>query len=695
MKKWKIFATFWGVAAFFAPPLHATTPLDDAVALWNFDGLNDANGANSQLTAVGDVQLNVPLNEQETAESRLRGGDGKIAKFSIGSYLNAGQGAQNELSFGKNALSIYLRLRLPANLTDCPIFSKRGSQKFAFNIFAYREYLGLELDTTQNKSRLVGRAAFDEMRSPPNALAAWHDVVVRMNEGKLEFFVDGRCFDEDFVLGDLVQNDQPVLIGAQAYGDQQIDARFSGEIDTIAVWNRTLSEEEILWLAGGKEKADLRTRLDRGNGESLQYWTPPNGYFVGDTFPFAHDGVFHAAFLLDKRHHGSKNGFGAHQWIQATSTDLVHWTHQPFLVPIEYQKEGSICTGSVLVHDGKFYAFYGNRWSKGFSQNTTNFPDDGLLTCSVSEDGIHFQKRLKPLFPDPEGYGHGTRDPIVFKDPQSGVFHLYATDSFLGRGCWLHAVSRDLENWDIQDPVFTDRQGQPECPDWFEWNGLYYVIAGHGNGFYRVSKNPTGPWEIPAKPNILMPGSAKVPKTAPWKNDRRIITGWVGLENRWAGALVFHELVRRQDGTLGEKFVPEMIPQTLDPVVSEKQINANEKTWSKLPADYRLQMELEFNPARRDALTEWKLLLDDELTLTISPFQRSATLGNVKLERVDFTSGKLSIDLIVKENITDLCLNDDRAVTLYREKKAKHSISFKKDDSQGIRIEKMIVSPLK
>jgi len=692
MKKWFIL-----VVMFLASPLLAAFPTDDAVTLWHFDGLNDSNGTNSVLEiggGNGKVQLGVPLSETEATESRLRGGDGKVARFQRGGFLNAKQGADGELNIGKNSLSIYLRLRLNLSegANDCPIFAKRG-EKCSYNLFAFRDFFGLEVNTTQNKQRLSGRAPFAEMRNPESALTAWHDVVVRMNEGKLEFFVDGRCVDEDFVLGDLWQNDEPVLIGAQTGENSVPDARFEGEIDTLAVWNRTLSEAEILQLSGGPERADSRSRVDRGNGESPQYWTPPNGYFVGDTFPFSHDGVFHAGYLLDKRHHGSKNGFGAHQWMQITSTDLIHWEHQPFIVPIEYQQEGSICTGSVFFHDGKYYAFYGNRWSKGFTENAREIPAEGLLSCSVSEDGIHFTKTLKPLFPTPEGYGFGTRDPVVFQNPLTKEFHLYATDSYKGRGCWLHAKSKDLKNWEILDPVYTDRSGQPECPDWFEWGGTYYVIAGHGNGFYRVSSNPDGPWEVPVRQNILMPGATKVPKTAAWKDGRRIITGWVGLGG-WAGTLVFHELIRHEDGSLGEKFVPEMIPATEKPVVAETNVKDAEKTWENLPGNVRFQAEFAFEPARRDALLECKFVFAQDLELAVSPVQRAASIGGIRLEGLDFTKGTVTVDAILKDEVLDVCVNGEKTATFRVPKEETRSISFV-NEFGSMELKSVQISPLK
>jgi hypothetical protein len=59
--------------------------------------------------------------------------------------------------------------------------------------------------------------------------------------------------------------------------------------------------------------------------------------------------------------------------------------------------------------------------------------------------------------------------------------------------------------------------------------------------------------------------SLEVPKTAPYKDGRRLIVGMVN-DGGWGGDNVFHELVKLPDGTLGEKFVPEMTPLRGEPL---------------------------------------------------------------------------------------------------------------------------------
>ncbi len=684
----------FGVQAWGAAP----TPFDDAVAVWHMDGPDDVGGKNP-LIVHGDVRFGVKLPESEAAASRERGGDGKVFRVSKGTYLSAGQGKNGALDLQGKTMSLAVRLQVPRGDWDFPIIAKHGGHEhLAYNLYAAKEWIGCEIGTTRNKGFITATVAFDDLLPHGKGRTAWHDVVCRVNGAKLEMFVDGRCVNEDFMLGELRQNDQPLLIGGESYGDENIKTGFEGLIDHVAIWNRALSDDEILFLSGGRKNADLRERTDRGiPNESLQYWRPPNNYFVGDCLPFYDEksGVFHFAYLLDKGHHGAKNGLGAHQWAQATSTDLVHWTHQPMLLPITEQWEGSICTGSVFIHDGVYYAFYATRAVSDVPAPDGKKYQGEFVGCATSTDGIHFTKQQpNPLvvLPRDQGYSGAGRDPVVFRNERDGLFHMYVTSNVKGNGCWAHLTSNDLKKWDLQRPVFSGG-GDPECPDWFQWGDKYYLIVNWGNGFYRVSDSPTGPWEKPCGADMLMPGIPRVPKTAAFKDGRRIICGWTD-ERGFGGHAVFHELLRNADGTLGEKFVPEMIPPTKEPVVSEKILSNENKTFSDLPPNYRLRAVLAFDPESRDSLPEWTLQYHSDARLRIVPAERAIYLGKRKLERVDFSPGFLSLDMIVSGYLVDLCINDSRTITESIQETDGREVSLH-GESPEYRVESLEISPLK
>ena len=654
------------MSAFLLAAMTQAAPFDDAIALWQMDGPSKE----IPLEVHGNVTLGVALNGKDAEASKRRGGDGKVARFAKGAYLSAGGGANSKLNLTGKAMTIALRVKSATGAWDSPVLAKHGGHgSLAYNIYSSRDRLACEFRTTMNRGLLAASVSFADMR---NGRDTWHDIVCRVDGARLEMFIDGRCVDEDFMLGDFRGNDLPLLFGAESNGGG-VKAGFEGDMDHVAIWNRALTDAEIITLSGGKAEADLRERTDRGiPGESLQYWRPPNNYYVGDTLPFWDEktGRFHFAYLLDREHHQAKNGYGAHQWAQASSADLVNWTHHPLMLPVTEQWEGSICTGSVFIHDGTYYAYYATRAVRDVPAPDGHTYDGEFAAYATSRDGIHFTKQdPNPLvvLKGEDGYSRAGRDPVVFQDERDGLFHMYITSNYKGNGCWAHLTSKELKNWTLEKPVLAGG-GDPECPDWFKWEDTYYLIINWGNGFYRVSKSPTGPWERPNGPDKLMAGAPRVPKTAAYKNGRRLITGWTN-ENGFGGHAIFHELIRHADGTLGEKFVPEMMPATGTPVISEAAISDTEKTF-EVPKNYRLQAVLEFDPGKLDSLKEWNLVYHQDASnkemIRVVPRERAVYLGthnHPKLEKVDFSKGRIVLDMFIKNRIVDLCLDDVQCVS--------------------------------
>ena len=675
-------------------PAFAGSPNEDAIARLEFGGGDDESAV-----AHGEVALGVALTGEAAAESRARGGDGKVARFERGGWLSVSDAINARLA-GLSGRTLTFGMRVKASReswASAPLMSKNGGHDhMVFNMFLYNDALGAEVGATELKRVMQTLAPRVETRNP-EAWDAWRDVYCRVDGAKAELFVDGRCCDEDFMLGDLRTNDVPFVIGAQydAPDAQRPRAGFVGEIDYVAIWDRALSNDEIVALSGGADKIDARERTERTYPESMQYWTPPNAYGVGDCMPFYAEGVFHFMYLLDKNRHGAKNGLGAHQWIQATSTDLKTWKHQPFVVPITDQNEGSICTGSVFYYEGTYYAFYANRSVEYVLPNGEAKKVFGLVCLATSKDGIHFEKEEpQPLFLLPEGYGSSTRDPFVYKAPEDGRFYMLITTNYRGRGCWARAVSDDLRRWEVIDPIYSFKGGEPECPDLFRWGDDYYLIANHLNGYYMTSKSSLGPWEVPARPNILMNGLVNVPKTAPFGDDRRIICGWT-RERGFGGSAVFHELTKRADGTLGEKFVDEMRPETLAPVFDEADVDADKIGEIATPKRFRLRARLEFDYAKVNGLRDVTIDYAEGRSIRVVFAESAIYLNDVRIERVDMTRGVLDLDCYATDTIVDLCVNGDQTATFASRDPEERRISLRNESPENVAIKRLTIAPLK
>ncbi|MBC7808138.1 MAG: hypothetical protein H7145_18565, partial [Akkermansiaceae bacterium] len=307
----------------------------------------------------------------------------------------------------------------------------------------------------------------------------------------------------------------------------------------------------------------------------MQYFRPGGDRFVGDCMPFTHDGVFHLYYLLDEGHHQALGGLGGHQWAHASSVDLVNWTHYPLALAITEDWEGSICTGSVVYDHGEFLAFYATR-KRDRSQQ---------VRVARSADGVHFVKPtgITPLLAPPPGYASvDFRDPFVWRGG-GGVSHMLVTANhetpvlFERGGTLLRYRSEDLRNWVADDvPFLVPGGGEPgyksvpECPDLFRWGDWYYLLFGLGlQTHYRMARSPDEEWIRPPVDTLDTPWNAVI-KTAPWGDNRRIGVGWIPWRAgetadgawQWGGNAVFRELVQREDGTLGTRFVAEMTPYT-------------------------------------------------------------------------------------------------------------------------------------
>ncbi len=540
----------------FLDSASAATPLENAQALWQFNNTNDSFGRFESLAVNGDVKLGVALTGKEREESLRCGGDGHVAIFN-GGFLRAVNKAGRSFQLEGKSMTLAMRLQEVSGQWTAPLFSKDsnkdpyhiilgGDQGTLSYLWQTRPMEQQVKQLTNNSKEFIDGVLRLRYPMPLADAKQWHEIVMRFRGPNLELFVDGVLVDEEWPYGELYQFAAPFLIGA-GYQNGKLQSTFRGSMDYVALWNRALEDPEITQLAGGKECVAKRELEINGPVQPMpQYWKP-RGYnaWAGDCMPFYHDGVFHLFYLFDRHHHGSKWGQGAHQYAHLSSKDLIHWEQQPLAVPIVAQWECSMGTCDCIWHDGVYYMFYTDCGSRCEYKDK---PQEGSwIFVATSTDGIHFHKDLKPLV--------SGGDCTVFRDPATGLFHMI-------RGGGNRLVSKDLRKWEEIPGDFvqrTDPNTTGECPHLFAWNGWYYFILG-ANAIWK-SRNALGPWE-PIAPTIY--DGLFVPKVAEFKDNRRILAGFM-FHYGWAGHLAVRELTQSPDGSLGIKFVPELIPASGHP----------------------------------------------------------------------------------------------------------------------------------
>lgn len=96
--------------------------------------------------------------------------------------------------------------------------------------------------------------------SNPMKDGTWHHVAVRKFSREAMFYVDGRplAMPNDKranTAAGIGRGDEPVRIGAYRNTDGRFGGFLGGVLDDVMVWKRSLSEEEIRWLAEKHERA--------------------------------------------------------------------------------------------------------------------------------------------------------------------------------------------------------------------------------------------------------------------------------------------------------------------------------------------------------------------------------------------------------------------------------------------------------
>ena len=663
--------------------LPAASPFADAVAIWHLADQHDTAGADSVLQPNGDVLFGVELEGREREESLQRGGNGKVADFR-GGWLSAGQGNQGELNLSGTAMTFCARLRDPSGKWSGPIFSRHGGHaRLSYNLFATtlhgRMAIGFELGTDFRPAPLQVSFPIERLDA-----TAWHDVVVRYSGPRLELFIDGVLVDEEWPAGQIRPADLvPCLLGAEIDAENAVRSRGRLLIDHLALWRRTLSDDEIVRLSGGRETVARNDRALLGPEDNVvrEFWRPRGDVAVGDCMPFFDGQRWHLFYLQDRHAHHSKWGLGAHQWAHASSADLKHWEHHPMAVPISDAREGSICTGSVFLRDGEYRAYYAVR-----SVDGTPAP----LSVAVSRDGVQFAKTGWAQTLTPPYTGGSARDPHVFQNPRDQTFHMLVTTSQADktgadRGCLAHLISTDLRRWKQQTPFLVPGlDGEPECAEWFEWNGWYYLVFSNGGvARYRMAREPLGPWTTPAVA-AFDGNQCAVMKSAPYRSGRRLGAAFLPRAGGgYAGNVLFRELVQQPDGTLATRYVPELMPGTGDSVKlhpaspeaspaadgGELLIRSSQArssvNFTGLPRNFHLSVRLRASPGTK--VFGLGLRAGDSpktaAELRFLPArQRLEVTNGARLEQMSGLQDTVSVELFLQDDMLDVCLNGRRTL---------------------------------
>ena len=150
-----------------------------------------------------------------------------------------------------DAITVYLRARIPEGSWNSALISKRGNHEVVnFCMFStdLKETPGPDIGFEVHTDKGFVAVSFPVSKVDATG---WLDLVGRYDGRKLQILCDGRVMSERPCSGALTQNAEPLLIGAETY-DGVPKRFFTGEMEEAAIWPRALTDAEITTLTGAR-----------------------------------------------------------------------------------------------------------------------------------------------------------------------------------------------------------------------------------------------------------------------------------------------------------------------------------------------------------------------------------------------------------------------------------------------------------
>jgi beta-fructofuranosidase len=267
------------------------------------------------------------------------------------------------------------------------------------------------------------------------------------------------------------------------------------------------------------------------------------------------NGVYHAFY----QHHPYDENWGPMHWAHATSSDLVHWQHQPIaLAPgDDYDRDGCF-SGCAVDDNGVLTLIYTGHVWLGKTGDDDQVREVQCL--ATSHDGVNFVKQGPVLVP-PAGIQH-FRDPKVWREAGSWCMVIGAKENNLGQARLYR--SSDLRDWQFERVLAQAQNAAQgymwECPDFFplgERQVLLFspqglVAQGYRNRNRFQSGYLLGNWQPEQDFTVTQPfceldagHDFYAPQTFTAADGRRMLFAWMDMwesampskAHGWAGAL--------------------------------------------------------------------------------------------------------------------------------------------------------------
>ncbi|MEM9373777.1 MAG: LamG-like jellyroll fold domain-containing protein, partial [Planctomycetota bacterium] len=445
-----------------AQPVDPARVFDEAVAFWDMASAGDRTSPSSDLTPTGgEARFAVPLEGADRDASLAAGGDGLVASMDDAAFI-IGQGSGGEANLQGREATMLVRMRNDGSWNHTPFSKHGGGALLQYNLFAFEidggsVDLGFQLGTERGVKRLAAEI-------PAVRAQDWHTIAVRYNGRDIELFLNGRFTGSARHSGRLrPASDVPLVLGGEPQvkrdgSGYRFARRLTGAIDHAAIWDRALTDDEIIAVSGGiapLDTAHLRPEI---------HFTPKKNWINDPNGMMYANGRYHLFY----QYNPFGDTWGHMSWGHATSTDLINWEEKPVALPEE---------NGVMIFSGSGVNDATN--SSGFGTDE-NPPLVAIYTGHQSDPNLQDQ-RLAYSIDEGQTWIKYSGNPVIdknlphFRDPKV-LWHEPT-------GRWIMLVSQalnkivdiyasdDLRNWEQVSsfgPAGQSNVPNWECPELFE-----------------------------------------------------------------------------------------------------------------------------------------------------------------------------------------------------------------------------------
>lgn len=470
-----------------------------------------------------------------------------------------------------------------------------------------------------------------------------------------------------------------------------------------------------------KNKVDYKELPEFHVAPQVGWINDPNGFSY-------YDGMVHLFYQF----HPYSKEWGPMHWGHCVSSDLIKWEYYPVaLAPdMKYDMDGCFSGSAIETDEGHMLVYTGvtheeNDGKKNEYQNQCVALGDGKSYKKIENNPV-INGEIMPQNFSREHF----RDPKVWKE-DDGYYLVAGNKTNDGKPQVVLFHSKDMYDWRYVSVLAEDVTGKYgtmwECPDFFEINGQYILIASPqdmcaddefhngNNSVYFIGNYDRDMHKFDYNKVYALDDGIDfyAPQTTLMPDGRRVMIGWMQswdsnirpFKQKWSCMMTVPREIKLIDGRIIQNPVREIkkyytdsinyVEQTVEGECSFQKINGRvlDMTVEIKDGDYD---EFKINFAKNDKFSS-SIIYDKskneiEINRLYSGMNRD-TIGTRKV-KVRYPKQSLKLRVILDKYSVEIFVNDGSQVlsmTYYTPVEA-DEISFECNNTAVINIEKHGIS---